>query len=117
MVEALKTVEPDLVTEAERELQGGAPLVEDVVVPTLLNTLDGHDGRLVLMRDDFHRLETRLLASSRPARTRRPPPRPECLGSPSGGSFHYPPTKVRMSLARLAYPGRTDTWPEQEERR
>ncbi len=57
VVAALKTVEPDLVTEADRELQGGMPLVDDIVVPRLLNALDRYDGHLVLMLDDFHRIE------------------------------------------------------------
>ncbi|MEA2026788.1 MAG: helix-turn-helix transcriptional regulator, partial [Chloroflexota bacterium] len=37
VVAVLKTVEPDLVADADRELQGGMPLVDDVVVPRLLN--------------------------------------------------------------------------------
>jgi LuxR family maltose regulon positive regulatory protein len=57
LVAALKTIEPDLVGEADRELQGRMPLIDDVVVPRLLNALDRHDGQLVLMLDDFYRIE------------------------------------------------------------
>jgi LuxR family maltose regulon positive regulatory protein len=56
VVAALKTVEPDVVAEVDRQLQGPLPLVDDVV-PRLLNALDRYDGHLVLMLDDFHRIE------------------------------------------------------------
>jgi len=57
VVAALKTIEPDLVAEANEELGGSMPLIDDVVVPRLLNALDAYDGHLVLMLDDFHRIE------------------------------------------------------------
>ena len=57
LVAALKTIEPDLVGEADRELQGQMPLIDDVVVPRLLNGLDRHDGQLLLMLDDYHRID------------------------------------------------------------
>jgi LuxR family maltose regulon positive regulatory protein len=57
VVAALKTIEPDLVADADQELQGLMPLIDDVVVPRLLNAFDRHEGHLVLMLDDLHRLD------------------------------------------------------------
>ena len=57
VVEALAATEPALVAEARRELSGAAPRIDQVVVPKLLNALAARDEPVVLVLDDYHRLE------------------------------------------------------------
>jgi len=64
VVAALRAIEPDLSGEADEELQGGMPLVDDIAVPRLLNALDRYDGHIVLMLDDFHRIEGSAVPAS-----------------------------------------------------
>ena len=54
---ALDASEPALVAEARRELAGAAPRIDQVVVPKLLNALAARDEPVVLVLDDYHRLE------------------------------------------------------------
>ena len=54
---ALGAIEPALVAEARRELSGAAPRIDQVVVPKLLNALAARDEPVVLVLDDYHRLE------------------------------------------------------------
>ena len=61
---ALETIDPALVADAQRELGGSAPLVDDVVVPRLLNALEASDDRIVLMLDDFHQIKGDVVPAS-----------------------------------------------------
>ena len=79
MVAAVKPIAPEAVAQAERELNGAAPLVEDVAVPRFLNALDEYDGRIVLMLAAAPR-------SSRSRRSRGLEARPGlAIGPPSSG--------------------------------
>ena len=54
VVEALRTVEPELGDELLALLSGREDTVLELVLPALVNELAGLDGQLVLVLDDYH---------------------------------------------------------------
>jgi LuxR family transcriptional regulator, maltose regulon positive regulatory protein len=59
VVEALRTVEPELGASALAQLQATGTSVVDVVLPALINEIAGFGTRTVLVLDDFHLITTR----------------------------------------------------------
>ena len=54
VLEALRTVEPEVGTAALQALQGASTDLDRVVLPSLLNDLTAVDSPLVLVLDDYH---------------------------------------------------------------
>jgi LuxR family maltose regulon positive regulatory protein len=59
VVEALRTVEPELGAPALAQLRATGTSVTDVVLPALINEIAELDTRTVLVLDDFHLITTR----------------------------------------------------------
>jgi LuxR family maltose regulon positive regulatory protein len=59
VVEALRTVEPELGTPALAQLRATGTSVADVVLPALINEIAAIGTRTVLVLDDFHLITTR----------------------------------------------------------
>jgi LuxR family maltose regulon positive regulatory protein len=57
LVEAIRTVRPEVGRKALTLLQAPRTSVVEDILPALINELDAHEGPLVLVLDDYHSLE------------------------------------------------------------